>query len=184
MTYYQVLVPSIGAILGLGIVFLISLLVAPYRQRNEARMEVARLTQENSKRELMPLQDRDKLVRAIYEAKTTALKLIDVRSQLVKLYDQNPKNINEDKAYKVLKEAELNYDEAIRLLGCEKLVAGYEYEPVINSLMELIDLRVDLWKSLQSGLATVTPSLDETIKQTIEHLDEINQQAHKGGSEK
>ena len=37
MTIYQVLVPMLGAILGLSIVFLIFLFLAPYRQRGEAR---------------------------------------------------------------------------------------------------------------------------------------------------
>ena len=37
MTFYQVLVPVAGAILGLFIVFFIFLFLAPYRQRNKAR---------------------------------------------------------------------------------------------------------------------------------------------------
>jgi len=46
MMCYQVLVPVSGAILGLVIVFLISLFCAPYRQRNEARTGVEKLTEE------------------------------------------------------------------------------------------------------------------------------------------
>jgi hypothetical protein len=37
---YQVMVPILGATSGLGIVFLISLFLAPYKQRNEARIEL------------------------------------------------------------------------------------------------------------------------------------------------
>jgi len=45
MIYYQVLVPVAGAILGLVIVFLILLFLAPYHQRNEARTEIEKITQ-------------------------------------------------------------------------------------------------------------------------------------------
>lgn len=48
MTLYQVLVPVIGAILGLVIVFLVMLGIAPFWQRNEARRKVDKLTLETA----------------------------------------------------------------------------------------------------------------------------------------
>lgn len=41
---YQILVPVSGAISGLGIVFLFSLVVAPLKQRNEARIELYKIS--------------------------------------------------------------------------------------------------------------------------------------------
>ena len=43
---YQVVLPLFGVLLGLSIFFLASLIVAPYRQRNEARRLVAEQRQE------------------------------------------------------------------------------------------------------------------------------------------
>ncbi len=43
---YQVMIPISGAIAGLGIVFLISLLLSPYKQRDEARKHIAELQRE------------------------------------------------------------------------------------------------------------------------------------------
>lgn len=40
---YQVLIPIFGAIAGLGMVFVFSLFRAPYKQRNEARIEIKNL---------------------------------------------------------------------------------------------------------------------------------------------
>ncbi|MFC1992020.1 hypothetical protein ACFLVC_04805 [Chloroflexota bacterium] len=53
MTYYQVLVPVAGAILGLIIIFLFSLSVAPCKQRNEARGIVIKLRSTLSELEII-----------------------------------------------------------------------------------------------------------------------------------
>ena len=41
---YQILIPALGAIFGLGIVFLFSLVVAPVKQRNEARIQLYKIS--------------------------------------------------------------------------------------------------------------------------------------------
>ena len=41
---YQVMIPILGAIAGLAIIFLISLFLAPYKQRDEARKDIAKRT--------------------------------------------------------------------------------------------------------------------------------------------
>lgn len=58
MILYQVLVPALGALAGVGIIFFISVIVAPYRQRNEARnYAISLLSQEKDlSKELTPLQ--------------------------------------------------------------------------------------------------------------------------------
>jgi gas vesicle protein len=48
LTYYQVLLPVLGAILGLIIVFLIGLFLAPYHERNELRAKVKQYEQEKN----------------------------------------------------------------------------------------------------------------------------------------
>lgn len=45
LTVYQVLVPLVGVFIGLGVLFLIKLKVAPYKQRNEARHALEKLSQ-------------------------------------------------------------------------------------------------------------------------------------------
>ena len=164
-----------GLLLLFGSVYFIYLIIAPYRQRNEAR----RLLSERPKP--MPLQDRGRLLRTIYEAKTAAIEFIDCRKQLARLYEQNPNDINEGKASKVLKESQTKYTEALRLLDCEKLVSGDEYEPFINSLVMFMNLGVTFWNSTVNGkgdfLITFKPMLEANVKETIKHIDNINNQA-------
>jgi len=123
-----------GGILGLAVVFLISLFIAPYKQRNEARALLMKRPKP------IPLSNRDTLIRNMDEAKTATLEFINVRRQLAVLVNQKPNDIDENKADKILKDSQSKYNEALRLLDCEKLVAGYEYEPLINSLINVMHL--------------------------------------------
>ena len=169
MIYYQVLVPVMGGILGLAVVFLISLFIAPYKQRNEARALLMKRPKP------IPLSNRDTLIRNMDEAKTATLEFINVRRQLAVLVNQKPNDIDENKADKILKDSQSKYNEALRLLDCEKLVAGYEYEPLINSLINVMHLVTAFWNSIVSSEDVFKSILESNIKETIKHIDELSQ---------
>lgn len=168
----------LGGLAGLLLLFIgtyiLNLLRAPYRQRDEIRILLLKRPKP------MPLQDKGKLLGAIYDAKTAAIEFIDCRRELARLYEQNPNDIDKDKAEKVLKDSQMKYTEAHRLLEREKLVVGYEYEPFLNSFIMFMQIGVDFWDSRVSGegdfLITFKSLLEANVKETINHIDRINQQ--------
>lgn len=106
----------IGAIVGFGIIYLICLFRAPYKQRNEAR------TLLETKRKPIPLPNRNELIKAIAEVKTTTLKYIHLQDT------QSTRTLAE------VTQAHECYENAIERLESERLVAGKEYDAILLSL--------------------------------------------------
>lgn len=122
---YQVTIPILGAISGLALVFLISLFVAPYKQRDEARVIVAHL-----KDTKVHISNKDTLIRAISNFKASAL--ITFIGQKVMAERGGP-----DCPRECLAEWDA-FDDAIKALYAEKLVAGERIDNLVTSLMAFV----------------------------------------------
>jgi len=122
---YQVTIPILGAISGLALVFLISLFVAPYQQRDEARVIVAQL-----KDKKVHISNKDTLIRAISNFKRSAL--ITFVGQKVMAERGGP-----DCPRECLAEWDA-FDDATKALFAEKLVAGGRIDYLVTSLMGFV----------------------------------------------
>ena len=169
-----------GMLALLGAVFLVSLLFAPYRQRNEARALLEReLTP-------IPLQDRAKLIGTIVDVTTTAIELIKRKRKLLgglKPSDKKAKLIVSE-----INDAEVEYNKALVAVNREKQIAGEPYETPIDSFLIPITLGVAFWYSTTpSGsdyLLTFKSMLKRSKAEIIKRIEKLNQQAsRKEGSQ-
>lgn len=166
---------GLGVILfGMLCVWMGATAMAPVRQRNEARAVLL------AKPKVVPLQNRDTLIRVIGNVKRSAIDLqrkADELNRKRKTY-QNPQDelFERDKAFSALLDAQNNLDD-------ETLVAGETFRPIINSLERFIDYHTYACMNIfieydgPKNLSTVEfmSQLSENIDKTIRELDALSQ---------
>lgn len=173
---------SIWMLAVLGGVFLLSLLVAPYRQRNEAR----RLIRTQRK---VPLPNRESLIRAISAIKEKVINLKmrqdDLNFKLKRHEDPREELAKRDNAW-------FAYLDAKRDLETERLVAGDNFRAVIDKLIMFINYHVDDCMNIISAknkhetLKTIPfmEQLEDNIEQAIRDLAALSlQEPDMGGSQ-
>jgi hypothetical protein len=133
-TLYQILVPLFVAVIGLGVLYLVSLVRAPYLQRNEARTLLL-----NKKSIQIP--NKNDLIRAIAELKTSAIQYINLKDTMEWWRRERPHNVNVELTSQ-LEDANIRYNKALEIFESEKLVAGVDIESDLFFLNTFISLHV------------------------------------------
>lgn len=133
-TLYQILVPVFVAVIGLGVLYLISLVKAPYKQRNEARILLL-----NKKSIQIP--NKSDLRRAIAECKNSAIQYINLQDNTEWWRRESPHIVNVELSSQ-LNEAKIRYNKALQIFESEKLVAGGDIEPDLAFFKTFINLQV------------------------------------------
>ncbi|MGD0795729.1 MAG: hypothetical protein ABR958_09155 [Dehalococcoidales bacterium] len=172
---YQVLVPVFIAVIGLVALYLVSLVKAPYKQRNEIRALLMKKPQPR------PLQDRDKIIRLLFDIEKLALELIGHKRRLAELCEHNPNDINRQKQlFQIIQKCEAEYATTVKAVEREIRVAGEDYAPAINSLLNVMNLGIAFWNSTTSSgqdyLHAYKYLLEHYAKEIRDKVDEINQQ--------
>lgn len=116
-------------------VFLLSLVVAPYKQRNQARA----LLQARPKP--IPLSNRDELIRALSEIQLTSGELLMAQEHLDDLEARSPNLVHVD-AMTARDNAHSKYKQAINKLDAEGLVASEPFKSLISDLTGYISTQV------------------------------------------
>ena len=164
----------------LGGVFLLSLLVAPYRQRNEARRLI--LTQRK-----VPLPNRESLIRAISVIRDKAIDL-KMRQDNLNFKNRNRENPQEELAER--DNAWFAYLDAKQDLETERLVAGDNFRAIIDNLIMFIDYHINdsmkmvTAKDKPETLKTIPfmTQLENNIEQAVRDLDALSlQEPNRGG---
>lgn len=125
----------LGAIIGIIIIFIINLILAPYRQRNEARDLLL------AKPKPIPLLNRGELIRAISEVQQTSGELLMAQEQLDNLEAMSPNLVHVD-AMETRDYTYAKYKQAINKLSAEKMVAGKLFESLLSDLIAYISTQV------------------------------------------
>ena len=151
----------------------------PYKQRDEARALL------KSKTKPRPLTNREKLIEAIAEAGIAVVEYVELMEGLEKSRRQSTDVVNVD-AIRAIHKRQERYKVALESMEKQIAVAGSDYESLLKPLFLFI----------QSGEAILNAStsenkgsilnfkfrLDEVIRQAVDNIDELNQQAsHKEG---
>ena len=122
-----------GMLALLGVVFLVSFLFAPYRQRNEARALLSAMPAP------VALPNRTELIKSINQLKETAIAYIWSKESLDQLDDEYMVHtLTENK----VEEAYTNYQRADKRLEEESLVAGASFRQCISSFQNKVKLHV------------------------------------------
>lgn len=116
-------------------VFLLSLAVAPYRQRNQAR------TLLQAKPKPIPISNRDELLRAISDVQMASGKFLMAQEQLDDLQARSPKTVPID-AINTKSGAHTEYEQAMNKLEAEKMVAGKPFESLLSDLIVYISTQI------------------------------------------
>ena len=125
---YQILIPMVGAILGLGFLFLFSLVVAPVKQRNEARKLLLDL--EDNK---INIPNKTELLRAIEHFKESAFIVYEYEAKMnYALLEEEKRTIAIAK-----NEAVIRFMVAVDNLANEMQIAGEKINRIVSSLIVL-----------------------------------------------
>ena len=114
-----------------------SVIVAPYRQRNEARAELQK------RQAPVPIPNRDALIRAMAKFQDAAIEVVNQQEQLDKVDARSPNLVHvqemtaRDEAYELYRETE-------KEIHREKLVAGKAFDQPISDLITFMSTQVFL----------------------------------------
>ncbi|MFC1905102.1 hypothetical protein ACFLXT_05035 [Chloroflexota bacterium] len=125
----------IGMLAMVGIAFVVSLIVAPYRQRDEARALLL------AKPKPVPLQNKGELIRSISEVRQTSGELLLAQEQLDDLNARSP-YIAHVEAMDAKENAKLKFNSAMNKLDAEILLAGKPFESILSKLTGYISNQV------------------------------------------
>jgi len=146
----------IGAIVGFGIIYLVMLAIAPYKQRNEARALL------RAKPKPIPLQNRNELRGAIASVENATIQLVNQQHALDIATAQSAYTVNtkfvasRDKAYAV-------WNEAMNELRRQYLIAGDRYESVCVELTGFIWSQI----AIRMGQVKLPPEEKPAVKYDI-----------------
>jgi hypothetical protein len=121
-TLYQILVPLFVAVIGLGVLCLVSLVRAPYLQRNEARALLLN-------RKSIQIPNKNDLIRAIAELKTSAIQYINLKDTMEWWRRERPHNVNVELTSQ-LENANIRYNKALEIFESEKLLQESILNPI------------------------------------------------------
>jgi len=129
----------IGGLIGLAVAFLlflaVNLMLAPYKQRNEARALLL------AKPKPIPLQNRNELRGAIASIENATIQLVNQQDALDKATVQNSYVVDTDVIAR-RDEAYVTWDKAMNELRRQYLIAGDKYESVCVDLTGFIWMQV------------------------------------------
>ncbi len=155
--FLSVICPTAGVILGaiivIIIVFIINLILAPYRQRNEARALLA------VKPKPIPLPNRDALIRAISRFKECALVHFINRQVINEARVDNPSC-----AQCSLGDGSYDFIQAYQVLSDEMLVAGEKVKNIVSQLAVFVFQQI-LEQDNDQSSSIVNPNSDEFISE-------------------
>ena len=184
-TFIKTIVPiaafSIWMLAFISGVFLLSLLIAPYRQRNEARALLL------AKPKAVPLRNRESLIKAIVLVEEKAIALKTSQDWL----NHKEKNTDDftreawsarNEARSARDEAHSAYLNALEVLETERLVAGDYFWAITDNLKMFINYHIyDCMRATIDKPATLKTipfigELHNQIEQTIRSLDALSLQ--------
>jgi hypothetical protein len=125
----------IGAIVGFGLIYLVGLVLAPYRQRNEARALLEAIPKPT------PLLNRAELMRAMSGVQQTSGALLNAQERLDNL-DAKDSNTEHTADIASRDSAYTDYSNAINRLDTEGMVAGEPFENIVSDLVGYVTTQV------------------------------------------
>ncbi len=181
---YPVVGGAMGAVVGFGIIYLICLIKAPYRQRDEARVSL------QAKPKTVPLQNRKELIEAVATVENTTLQLVNCQNAI----DTNSTIINAE-SYARRDEAYEKWNQSMNELRRQYLVAGDEYEKIAIDFTGFVGLQImskmgqlkypeDTKPVVLQDTLKFAGVLASRVKETIRKINELSGQApYKEGSQ-
>jgi len=160
----QAVVFLLGMFATIGILFAACLLIAPYKQRNEARALL--LAQPKP----IPLQNRKELIGAIIAARQTATELMNYKEQAHKAYLASPTLIQTNLLTKV-DECDVQLTAALKELEVQRGVAGEVFTDIISRFSKFIELGIAPKGSVCFGALKFGR---EVLEKEIEAIQQIN----------
>lgn len=160
-----------GLIAGLLLIFIMYLILAPYRQRNEARVLLIESMQKK-----IHITNRDTLIRAISGFVTSATKVF-IMDEAVREYGDNLGELSEEKKTNRII-ALREYAESMQILDAERLVAGEIIGTIIHKEIKEFTLEQILFTNIDSTSITklsVEDFAEELKKRLAETLRQINE---------
>ena len=160
-------------------VYLYHVIVTPYRQRNEARAQLAQ------KPKPKPLSNRDELLRVLSEAEMATIEFV-ISIEFLKGWGKLHPNELDGKVTKIFEDAEHRQRNSYQALEKEILVAGKDYEPILKPLYVFMQSSAILNASPEQNkdILTYKAKLEELIIETRNKIDELNPlTSHKGDSQ-
>ena len=149
-------------------------------ERDKAKAELSRQPA------LMPLSNRDELLRVITEARIATIEFIEVINQLRKWDELNPNRVNVE-AMSAIQKIQDRQKNAYEAMEKEILVAGSDYEPILKPLYLFMQSSAILNASptvQQGAILTYKLKLEEMITQTRNKITELSKPtSHKEGSQ-
>lgn len=169
----------IGAIVALiiivGITYLVHLLIAPYRQRDEAR------TQLSLEPKPTPLDNRRALLTAIYEVKEAATEFIEYKENLREALKQNPDILDKDiKWVDDFGKKKGRYEKSLAAVNMEEFLAGDDYKIHISPFILLIQSGILVRD--KNAMLKFKKALDINLEGVRKKIDEISASALKKNS--
>ncbi len=154
----------------LAINYLIHLILAPYRQRNEARVLL------KAKPKPFILANREALLRTIAEARMATIGLVQHFEMLNRLGRENPNRID-IKAIGEMEKTQQRFNQACESFEKEILVAGSDYEPILKPLYLFMQTSAILNASPgnvsnRNTIMVYKSKLEELVNETRNKIDE------------
>lgn len=160
-----------GLLLAILAIFTWNLFRAPYRQRNEARALVSGEPRPSQ------LSNRDELISAIHQLKTSAYKYIICNTKLNYMHQMDESLIQSTiQAFTV---ANNNYRTASNNLECQKMIANEKFHGTVNVLITKIRDYIKEPEPLNGPLNQnysniISNYLDNVSDEAVNRLDELN----------
>ncbi len=176
---YPIASGAVGAVVGFGIIYLICLIKAPCRQRDEARALL------QAKPKPIPLQNRKELRGAIASVENTTIQLVNKVNELKNADSQNPYLAE---LATVADEAYDRWNESMNELRRQYLIAGDAYESVcveltgfiwmqVAAIMEKLKYPEDIKPIVLKDVLQFVGALGGRVKEALRKIDEISGQA-------
>lgn len=164
-----------------------SFVIVNFLAFNKVRIERDKAITELSRQpELMPLSNRDELLRAITEGRIATIEFVKGVEDLMKWEKLHPNLVNIE-AMTTINNAQQRQRKAFDEMEKEILVAGSDYEPILKPLYLFMQTSAILNASPtenQSTILTYKFKLEEIITQTRNKITELsNPTSHKEGSQ-
>lgn len=168
-------------------VFLLSLVVAPYKQRDQAR------TMLRAKAKPIPLQNREGLIRAIGAFQQVAVEVAAHQFNLNDYKKRNPNRVNTS-MMAVLSQSIHRLNNCRQGLDREVLVAGKIFRQLVLELTSFVDtqmmvrqggvVRIGGEKPILLNYNEFRARLGEIVDETVRHINEVSGQVpHKEDSQ-
>ena len=176
---YPVIGGVIGVIVGFGIIYLIYLIKAPYKQRDEARAIL------QAKPKPISLQNRNELRGAIASVENTTIQLVNKVNEIKNADSQDPYlavlATTADEAYD-------RWNESMNELRRQYLIAGDAYESVcveltgfiwmqVAAILEKLKYPEDIKPIVLKDVLQFVGVLGGRVKEALRKIDEISGQA-------